>query len=59
MEKEDKELSMVVNMIVRTVFPQKIFLFGSRAIDTANKRNDYDIFTANGVKIEALFNTGV
>ena len=44
MEKEDKELSRVVNMIVRTVFPQKIFLFGSRAMDTANKRSDYDIF---------------
>jgi predicted nucleotidyltransferase len=44
MEKEDKELSRVVNMIVRTVFPQKILLFGSRAMDTAGKRSDYDIF---------------
>lgn len=40
----DKELSRVVNVIVRTVFPRKIFLFGSRVMDTADKRSDYDIF---------------
>ena len=40
----DKELSRVVNVIINTVFPRKIFLFGSRAMDTADMRSDYDLF---------------
>lgn len=44
MAKEDKELSKVVSIIVKKVLPQKIFLFGSRAMNTANKKSDYDLF---------------
>jgi predicted nucleotidyltransferase len=44
MEKKDKELSRLINMIVNKVLPQKIFLFGSQAKKTANNKSDYDIF---------------
>ena len=44
MEKKDKELSKIVNLIVKELFPQKVFLFGSHATDTANTKSDYDIF---------------
>lgn len=44
MIKVDKELSRLVNLIVKELFPQKIFLFGSRAKDTARKASDYDLF---------------
>ncbi|MDQ1352763.1 MAG: uncharacterized protein QG657_3069 [Acidobacteriota bacterium] len=41
---EDKELSKVVDVIVDKVLPQKIFLFGSRAMNKADEKSDYDIF---------------
>ncbi|NIM12215.1 MAG: nucleotidyltransferase domain-containing protein [Candidatus Aminicenantes bacterium] len=44
MQIKDKELAKIVNVIVSTIFPQKIFLFGSRAMSKSNKRSDYDIF---------------
>jgi predicted nucleotidyltransferase len=44
MAEKDKELSKIVNIIVKNVFPQKIFLFGSRAMDNASKKSDYDLF---------------
>jgi len=44
MAAKDKELSKIVNIIVKNVFPQKIFLFGSRAMNNASKKSDYDLF---------------
>lgn len=44
MKKEDNELLRVVDIIVENVSPRKIFLFGSRAVDKAHERSDYDIF---------------
>lgn len=44
MIKKEKELSRLINIIVKKVFPEKIFLFGSQAKDTANEKSDYDIF---------------
>jgi predicted nucleotidyltransferase len=41
---KDNELSKVVHVIVDKVLPQKIFLFGSRAMNHANEKSDYDIF---------------
>lgn len=41
---KDKELSRLINMIVKKVLPHKIFLFGSQAKKTANDKSDYDIF---------------
>ncbi len=43
-EDEDKELSKVVHVIVDNVLPQKILLFGSRAMNRADEKSDYDIF---------------
>ena len=52
MLKQDKELSRVVKIITDNIFPQKIFLFGSRAVNTANEKSDYDLFVIikNGQK---------
>ena len=44
MVKKDEELSRLINIIVKKVFPQKIFLFGSQANKTAHDNSDYDIF---------------
>lgn len=44
MLKQDKELSRVVKIIADNIFPQKIFLFGSRVSGAANKKSDYDLF---------------
>lgn len=44
MKNEDKELLKIIDIIVENVFPQKIFLFGSRAARTHHKKSDYDIF---------------
>jgi predicted nucleotidyltransferase len=44
MQIEDKELSKVANIIIKNIFPQKIFLFGSRAVNAADNKSDYDIF---------------
>ncbi|MCK4762988.1 MAG: nucleotidyltransferase domain-containing protein [Candidatus Aminicenantes bacterium] len=41
---KDEELSRLVNIIVKKIFPQKILLFGSRAAGTAGEKSDYDIF---------------
>jgi predicted nucleotidyltransferase len=40
----DKELSRIVNIIVKETLPEKIVLFGSRAKHTADEASDYDLF---------------
>lgn len=44
MVKKDKELSKIVDIIVRNALPRRIFLFGSRAMGTARHGSDYDLF---------------
>jgi len=34
---------MIVDAIVRRIWPQRIILFGSRAREDANERSDYDL----------------
>ena len=40
----DKELSKIINIIVKEIMPEKIVLFGSWAKHTADKASDYDLF---------------
>ena len=56
MLKQDKELSRVVKIIADNIFPQKIFLFGSRAANTTNEKSDYDLFVIvkNGKKTREM-----
>ncbi|HLP57349.1 MAG TPA: nucleotidyltransferase domain-containing protein [Candidatus Deferrimicrobium sp.] len=59
MKNDDKELLRIIDIIVKNAFPQKIFLFGSRATDTNHEKSDYDIFVIvenrkNTRKIEKL-----
>lgn len=44
MIKQDNELTRVVKIITTHISPRKIFLFGSRAADTASEKSDYDLF---------------
>ncbi len=41
---KDKELARLVHIIVDRIIPEKIFLFGSRAMNRAKEKSDYDIF---------------
>ena len=41
---KNKELSRVVKIIIDHIFPQKIFLFGSRAKNIGKENSDYDLF---------------
>lgn len=45
-------MSRAVKIITENIFPQKIFLFGSRAANTTNEKSDYDLFVIvkNGKK---------
>lgn len=56
MIKQDKELSRVVKIITKHISPQKIFLFGSRAANTASEKSDYDLFVVvkNGQKTREI-----
>jgi len=56
MIEQDKELSRVVKIIVQHIAPQKIFLFGSRAVNAADSKSDYDIFVIveNGEKTREI-----
>jgi predicted nucleotidyltransferase len=56
MIEQDKELSRVIKIITRHISPQKIFLFGSRAINAADSKSDYDIFVIveNGEKTREI-----
>lgn len=40
---QDKTLNKIKDIIVRTVSPNKIILFGSRARDEVKSNSDYDI----------------
>ena len=43
MKLNDPELAKILKIVKREIFPEKIILFGSRAINKDNKRSDYDI----------------
>jgi predicted nucleotidyltransferase len=44
MVEQNNELSRVVKIITHHITPQKILLFGSRAVNAADSKSDYDIF---------------
>jgi len=51
MTKMNKELTKVINIIVKNISPQKIVLFGSRSKNNARKESDFDIFIlVNNIK---------
>ena len=56
MIEQDKELSRVVKIITKHLSPQKIFLFGSRAVNAASEKSDYDLFVIveNGKKTREI-----
>ena len=43
-KQNDPTLNQIVDIIVRTVSPKKIILFGSRARGDNSRNSDYDIF---------------
>ena len=44
MNNEESELLKVIDIIKKRVLPEKIILFGSRALNTASDQSDYDLF---------------
>ncbi len=44
MNKMNKELIRVINIIIKSILPIKIILFGSRSKNKAKKNSDFDIF---------------
>jgi uncharacterized protein len=46
-KQNDPTLNQIVDIIVRTVSPKKIILFGSRARGDNSEDSDYDIFILN------------
>ncbi|MGD2091573.1 MAG: nucleotidyltransferase domain-containing protein [Candidatus Aminicenantes bacterium] len=49
-------MTRVVKIITNHISPQKIFLFGSRAANTASEKSDYDLFVVvkNGQKTREI-----
>lgn len=43
MRLKDAELAKILEIVKREIFPEKIILFGSRALNKNNRRSDYDI----------------
>jgi predicted nucleotidyltransferase len=43
MKLNDPELVKILEILKREISPEKIILFGSRAVNKDNKRSDYDI----------------
>lgn len=43
MKLNDPELVKILEILKREIFPEKIILFGSRAVNKNNNRSDYDI----------------
>jgi predicted nucleotidyltransferase len=57
---QDKKLEKIKNIIVETVHPDKIILFGSRAKGTNREDSDYDIFILkNGIENERVVTRAV
>ena len=46
-KQNDPTLNKIVDIIVRSVYPKKIILFGSRARGDNSEGSDYDIFILN------------
>ena len=43
----NQEIQTIINAINKSVFVEKIYLFGSHAYGIPNKDSDYDFFSGN------------